>query len=334
MGSTVSKVLGGSGGNASSPKAPDYEKLMNQQAEIDRKAAIDNTKLANPTKVNPYGSVSYTNKGGQDVMGYTKDQKKRRKEISKKLASKDIGSARRQRLEAELAGMQQSAVGKTPDDFVQEETWDPRVTASHDQAMDLQSKTQQALLNQGEFEAPATVNYDPNAGDTMAKAALDKYYSRATPEQDRRREMLTTRLRQSGLQPGTEAFDRAMKNEMTSQLDANTAAGFDSVKIGYDEASRNYRDRLLGQAQEYSQADQNYARPWNMAADAQSMRNAQWTPQFQGFSGYGSANGADMVGAANANYQTAMGNASTNAAKNSGILSGVGNAVGSIWNKK
>jgi hypothetical protein len=334
MGGIVSKVLGGSGGNASAPKAPDYSKLMDQQYVLDEKAARRNTIANNPTQNTYGGSLKYSNKGGVSTTakGWTPEQVKQRAKLEADMAKYAADGKKGKNWKAadkKLQAMVQGDVTTTtPDDWQQDEVWDENTTKAHDQAVSLADQKQQALLNQGEFKAPDEVTYDATSGDTMANAAWEKYKLGAMPLQEHNNTIMENKLRGMGLQPGTESYDRAYQNLIKANNESNTSARYDSVKIGYDEASRNLADRMKSTQQIYNNRATDFSRPWEMAADAQSMRNSQWTPQFRGFSGAGQINAPDKVGAAKSQYATAMGQANANAGKNSGIMGSVGNIMG------
>lgn len=95
--------------------------------------------------------------------------------------------------------------------------------------------------------------FDPNSGQAVSDALFESVMGRARPEQERERSMLTTQLRQQGLQPGTEAFDRAMQNTLRAQGDVTTLAGQNATLAGYNEARQQYASSLAGQNQMFNQ---------------------------------------------------------------------------------
>ena len=95
--------------------------------------------------------------------------------------------------------------------------------------------------------------YDPNSGKSVADALYGSVMDRARVEQQRETDTLTTQLRQQGLQPGTEAFDRAMKNLRTSQNDANLLAAQNATLAGGQEARDIFGAQLAGNQQKFGQ---------------------------------------------------------------------------------
>ena len=169
-------------------------------------------------------------------------------------------------------------------------------------ANDLYKGKLNELKSQGKFSGVAMPTYDENSGKAVSDATYNLYRSRAIPEQERRTSGLDSQLRLQGLQPGTEAYDRAMRNMMTSNADADYAASQNATLAGYDEARQRYLAQLQGQGQEYNQKLNNYNLPWQQAQMAQGMASDRYNPQMPGFSGATGWNPADQLGAANAKY--------------------------------
>jgi hypothetical protein len=96
-------------------------------------------------------------------------------------------------------------------------------------------------------------NFDRTQGDRVANDMYESVMSRNRPEQARTQEALDVKLRQQGLQPGTEAYDRGMKNLMTSYGDVNSKAALDATGAGYQAAGDIYNTNLAGQAQRFGQ---------------------------------------------------------------------------------
>lgn len=206
--------------------------------------------------------------------------------------------------------------------------WDPEVKASMDAAMEASRNALQGLGEQGEFNAPDMVQFDPTAGDKLANDMYESVMGRVRPEQAREQSSIDLKLRQQGLQPGTAAYDRAMQNLMTSHGDVAAQAGLTSTQAGYEEARQRYAQQLAAQNQEYSQALQNYTLPWERAGTASNLVNSQYTPSFEGF---GTATGyspASMTGAANQAFQADMGKYNSGQSKKNSML-GAGSNLGS-----
>lgn len=255
----------GSSKGGKAPKAPDYSALAKQQAEIDKAAAAEQTQANRPTQVGPTGAVNWT----KDAQG----------------------------------------------NWTQTTTLDPWTEAQWRSAQGLTSSAMNQANAQGQFQGPEAVGqlgagasyaplaglagkgmpqlgqgfdmynsdvpaYDPNAGNEISGAIYEQLMGRARPEMERNTSALTAQLRQQGLQPGSEAYDRAMKNLLTSQNDAMTQAGYQATMGGYDEAARRYEQMLAGQGQEYGQ---NFGTAQARAGDVLNRYNALLGGQGQQF---------------------------------------------------
>lgn len=190
-------------------------------------------------------------------------------------------------------------------------------------------------LDQGGFKAPEFVDFDSTAGDKLAADTYEAVMGRARPEQEREQAALDVKLRQQGLQPGTEAYNRAMQNMLTSHGDVATQAGLTATKAGYDEARARYAQQLAAQNQEYAQALKNYQMPFDVAGSMANLYGSAPRAEFAGFSGATGYNPADLMGAAQAKYQSQMGgyNAGQNKKGSSmGMLGNLGSsAIGAFF---
>jgi len=195
--------------------------------------------------------------------------------------------------------------------------------AGHDQFVgmqDLNAKNLAALKAQGAYVPPELRDYDANAGQMMADALYKSTMDRTRPEQEHDMSMFTTKLRQQGLEPGTAAFDRAMKNLMTSQGDVSAQASLAAKMAGGKEARDEYATYLAGQNQRYSQYDNTYGKPYDMMGASQGLQGGIYQPQFQGFNGATGYTPANMTNAANATYQNKMGNYNSQQQKKGGLV--------------
>jgi len=213
----------------------------------------------------------------------------------------------------------------------QTETWDPRITELANQNLGMQSKFSQQAAKQGEFKGPESIQYDPNAGNAMADALYENVMGRARKEQERERTGIDTQLRQQGLQPGTEAYDRAMQNLMTSQGDVATRAALEARLAGGQEARDEFGARTAAQQNEYNQKMNEYRLPWEQLATTQSANAAIPRPEFAGVPGATGYQPADLLNARQKQYEVQMGGSNANNAKKGNTLSGGLQAAASIW---
>lgn len=245
------------GGKSDEPKAPNYENLAKNQAELDRSTAQQITAWNRPTQVNPYGRLQWS----QDDAG----------------------------------------------NWTQQELLDPRLQTISDQNLGLQKRFGDQINAQGQFQGPESVQYDPAAGDAMSNALYESVMGRARQEQGRQQDALDTKLKQQGLQPGTEAYDRAMRNMLTAHGDVSTKAALDARLAGGQEARNEFGARTVAQQNAYQQKMGEYRLPWEMLSSAQGAAAGMPRPQFQGFSAATGYQPANMIGAAQKGFETEMG---------------------------
>lgn len=324
----------GGGKKSKAPAAPNYEALQASDALANRYTAQEITRWNRPTQIDQWGN---TLNWSQDAAG----------------------------------------------NWTQSQTMNPYFQQGQSDAFWGYKNAANQMANQGAFTGPSVIptyeardralsvgRFDPNAygaigefdrsqGDRVAADMFESSMSRLRPEMARTKEALDVKLRQQGLQPGTEAYNRAMQNEMTSQGDVTAKLGLDATGAGYDAAMGIYNTNLAGQGQRfgqglagyeanaeqgwkdyqsamelqknnYAQSLQNYALPMERAqAAAQLYANAPGA-NWQGFSGATGYNPADMTGAAQAGYQAKMGNVNAQAGKKNSML-GAGTSLGSAF---
>lgn len=159
---------------------------------------------------------------------------------------------------------------------------------------------------------PAMPTYDGGFGGEFANKFYESATMRLLPEQARQSESLTNKLRLQGLQPGTQAFDRAFQNLTTSHGDINAKASIDAQLAGVGAARENYLAQLQGQGQAFNQAAQSYLLPWQ-AIQMQSQ-------SLQGLgNGIGAGVGGDIFGNVGGDIYNGVGQ---------GIAYGLGSGAG------
>lgn len=133
------------------------------------------------------------------------------------------------------------------------------------------------------------------------KATEDAMYSRLTPQMERARATLETTLTNRGIRPGSEAYDRAMRNagetENDARMQVTLAGGQEQSRMaGLDSATRA---QLLGERN--SQANE----PINRLAALLSNTQVN-TPQYQTYTPQGMAT-TDIASLTQQGYQNQMG---------------------------
>ena len=299
-------------------KTPDYEALAKLQAELDKQAKLEQNMANRPEQTDIYGNK----------LSYTFDP----------------------------------TTGK----WTQADTADPRVKAMIDQAMGTSgamSKKLAGLANRKDFQTVKgaklyqgmknTVGmFNPNAGNVYGQKTAQAMLARALPQQAIDREQMETKLRLQGLQPGSEAYDRAYQNLLRSQGDVNAQTRLEGWLAGQNQARENYNTRLQGylgesgaqrsdyqammqgQNQMNDQAMKSYLMPYDTMGQMQTLNQGMYSPYTSSYQGFGTAAGstpADMYNAAQDRFAQQQQNENDRRARNAQIGSALGTAVGSYF---
>lgn len=143
-------------------------------------------------------------------------------------------------------------------------------------------------------------------------AIYQRISSRLDPMWDQRQEALDVRLRNQGLNPGTEAYDRAMQEFERSRTDAYQTAINESITGGGAESQLQFGQELAGstyenqlRAQQRDEAIAKRVQALNEIAAAIGGGQIQM-PQFPGFSPAQGGETPDLLGAAGQAYQGGM----------------------------
>lgn len=157
------------------------------------------------------------------------------------------------------------------------------------------------------FDTSALPAEQINAGQT----AQDAIMSRLDPSFDRRQSQLETQLANQGIARGTEAYTNAQGDLNNARNDAYTQAALQGMGIGQ-------------QARQQGLQEQSFLRnePLNTLNAVRSGAQVQG-PQFTNVPQQSATQGADYLGATNAQYQAASGNANAGNAANSGMMGGL-----------
>lgn len=329
------------GSSPKQPPPPDYAGLARQQEEIDRRAMDRQTQINRPNQYGPLGSIEW---------------------------ERDPQTG----------------------DWTQRETWSPEVMQQYQQSLNLNQQQMQVLqelmgrpdfqsdtrapdfdpyqMNTGHFEGTewTVPEYDQAAGDEYARMFTDSLLARITPQQERDQQAMQNQLRMQGLQPGTEAYNRAYQNMLTSHGDVQSQAQLQGMLAGSKEArdifdaqlrgmmakgehnradygmslagdsahaANNAQNQQLGlatQAQQYSQQLQQYMNPFQTSSYIMQQPGNFMGPSFQSFNQAGHSPGADQLGAAQQSYAQQMQRYNEAVAARTGRGSAIGSVVGGI----
>jgi hypothetical protein len=191
------------------------QQVGQQQVASNLNTAFGQSVLNNTNQVTPYGNLTYTKNPPTDVMGTS---------LPSWTATTTLDPAQQRILDS-----QTSATGKT-----------------YDLANQYADRIKDATAKPYSYDGlPAAPQYDEAA----RTAARDRITARQEPIFDRQDAGLRTRLANQGLQPGTEAYTNAMRDQSTRQNDYYLGA---DAQAG-DEASRIFglqgttRDRAINE---------------------------------------------------------------------------------------
>lgn len=287
---------GGGGKGAKSAKAPNYSALAAQQGDINSKAALELTTANRPNQYDPFGnSITWSRGPSAENAQRVADLQAQANAID--TDNNPAALARRRAVEKQIADLSGN--------WTQQQTLNPETKAAWESYM---RKANQAGSSYGDILNDYLSDYQrgEGGGRAVADALYGSVMDRGRVEQARESDALTSQLRNSGLVPGSEAYDRAMKNLMTSQNDANLLAAQNATLAGRGQALQE------------------------MTGLASIAGGQPYTPTYQGFSGATGYNPTDLVGAAQAQYGAKQNKANASNSKKGGLL-GAGASLGGSY---
>lgn len=211
----------------------------------------------------------------------------------------------------------------------QTESLTPQAQAALDQQLSLNQKygetanigfdKVQGLLSNPELDMSAL----PTRGIDVGKTAQEAIMSRLQPQLAQQQEALRTRLANQGITLGSEAYGREMTQQGQQANDLQMQAAMQGINL--DQANRS----AALQEQAYVQD-----RPLNLINALRSGNQVQ-SPKFQQFAQQATTQGADLLGAANAQYSAQMDDYNASKAERSNAMSGLfsigGAALGGLY---
>lgn len=148
-------------------------------------------------------------------------------------------------------------------------------------------------------------------------AAYSRQASRLDPQWEQKREAMEVRLRNQGLVPGTEAYDRAMESLGREETDAYAQARAQATAEGRQETELSARLRQ----QEIAEYLQERGVPLNEINAIIHGQQVQ-QPQMPGFQSAGRAQPTDYLGAARSGYQAELDQFNIENMQRQGMMSG------------
>lgn len=328
--------MSGGGKGSKSAKAPDYSALAQQQGLINQQTAQQLTEANRPNQYDPFGNSITWNQ----VKSPEQEQAQKNYDYWNSFVTGNgwTGEDGRQRRPQDIAWAKKNQLveaqnalnGAGSGRWEQHQNLNPETKQAWETFMRNANQAGSSfggILNDylSSYSAPDLAQYDPNSSDkAVADALYGSVMDRGRKEQQRESDSLTTQLRNSGLVPGSEAYDRAMRNLMTSQNDANLLAAQNATLAGGAEARSQYATQLQGQLAGRNQPLQEIAGMAGVAG------GTPYTPTYQGFSGATGYNPTDLVGAAQAQYGAKQAGANASNSKKGGLL-GAGASLGGSY---
>lgn len=342
--------MSGGGKGSKSAKAPDYTALAQQQGQINKETARELTAANRPNQYDAFGnSITWSQTPSAEAAAAKQQLDYWNNFVNggaitdgRKRTNADIEWAKSHQLKDAQAAYDKVAGTGT---WTQTQNLSPEIKAIWDKYISDAGSAMGSygdLLNNylGNYQSPEEFSYGDVKGyndaefngDSVANALYGSVMDRGRVEQRRESDALNTQLRQQGLVPGSEAYNRAMQNLMTSQNDANLLAAQNATLAGGAEGRAKYASYLSGQGQGYEQALGSYTtnrnQPLQELAGMAGIAGGQpYSPTYPSF---GSATGyqpADVVGAAQAQYGAKQNSANASNSKSAGLL-GAGASLG------
>lgn len=314
-------------GKKSSPPAPDYTAAANAQAASSLEAANRATYANRPTQTTPWGQESWTQgttidpSTGQNVTTWNQNQT----------------------LSPQLQGAldQQMSVTGARSDIASGML--NNLASSYSQPVNFSSMTPM-----GQHVGPVTTG-DTTSAQAQRDAATQSNYAAMTsmldPQWSQSDASLETRLANQGITQGSDTYTRAMDDQARQRSQAYSQAQLAAINAGGTEAQRNQAMDLSSQQQAYqqaqttSQADTQLRQQQISEAlqergftlnEINSLLNGQQVaaPNMPTFTGAGTSQGANLLGAAQSQYGAATDAANASASSFGSTLGSVASIAG------
>jgi Chaperone of endosialidase len=332
------------GGKSDAPAAPDYAAAAKETAQGNLDAARVAAKANRVSQYTPYGNLVYTQEqgGGFDQAGYDAAMKNYQSQLANYRPSSgsggfmggggfvtgsglsgiggNIGRAGQSR--APIAPDRNAfMIGGDPDVWRATQTLSPAEQSKLDKnnqlSLGLLDTAQLGLSGVNEALSKG-FNWDalPKSQVDAGQTAQDAIMARINPQFATREDALRTRLINQGVRPGTEAWDNEFKNFGQDRNDATSQAALYGIDVG-----NKARQQAL-QEQEFGRTE-----GLNMV-NALRTGNQVQQPNFVNTPQQATTAGADLLGAANAQYQGQLGAYNAEQAGSNGFLGGLGSLAG------
>jgi protein involved in polysaccharide export with SLBB domain len=239
----------------SPPTVPTAAETSAAQTTSNVNTALANTRLANANEVSPFGTVTYSQIGNQDIDGQSVPQYERKITLSPAEQQKLDKSNQIANLSNDMAYSQLGRVNNIlsePMDTGNLQAREPGISstnpayAHNTQAIDPNNYQLTQSVN------PANYQFGQEDFEQYRTQALEGLRGRMNPQLDRQREIELTRLRNSGIAEGSEAWREQLALMDRQRNDADLAmigqAGAEVDRAFGQDLQRNQFDFTADQA--------------------------------------------------------------------------------------
>lgn len=222
------------------PPAPDYTAAANAQAAGSRQVTEQQTWANRPTQITPFGTVSWQASPTYDpATGQSLNQWTQTTELNpQSQAALDSQMAITQGRSDTAAGM----LDRVRSEFAPVMDWSQfqQVGAAPTPQQLNQGPQAEQLQRSLDFSGAQQIDPSQRYLQRAEDALYGRFAARQEPRFQRETAALETELRNRGVKPGDEAYDRALADMRQSQNDAREQATFQSILNSGSEASRMY----------------------------------------------------------------------------------------------
>jgi hypothetical protein len=208
-------------GKKSGPAPPDYKAAAEQQAQSSKEVTNMQTYANRPDQTTPWGTMTWD---AQKVRDPSTGQMVTKWNQNVNLSPEEQRALDAQRdVEVGRSEMGADMMGRVQDEFGQVMDWSKFAKAGGDVNAEKLNRT-----------LGGADQYTGQAGDALHAA----FEERMNPRFERDTAALETTLRNRGLKPGDEAYDRALSDMRQSQGDQRNQAMYQAQQMNADEAAR------------------------------------------------------------------------------------------------
>jgi hypothetical protein len=239
----------------SPPTVPTAAETSAAQTTSNVNTALANTRLANANEVSPFGNVTYSQIGNQDIDGQSVPQYERKITLSPAEQQKLDKSNQIANLSNDMAYSQLGRVNNilsSPMDTGNLQAREPGISSTNPAYAHNSSAIDPSNYQVTQRVNPANYQFGQDDFEQYRTQALDKMRERMNPQLDRQREIELTRLRNSGIAEGSEAWDEqlAQLNRQRNDMDlaAFREAGAEVDRAFNQDLQRNQFDFTADQA--------------------------------------------------------------------------------------